>query len=266
MAKASRGVQSIEISGRILAIMAEAARPLMLRDIANAVGVPPGRAHPYLVSLRKIGLVEQDAHAGLYELGPAALQLALAHVDSREPHRTVWRALPDIAAEIGFGVTMSIWCNLGPIILRTAEVPNQPFTNLRAGSLYSVITTATGRLFAAFKTAAEVEAVVERQKIQVPPNGLEPELDQKAYQKMLHEARLHQASVTTGHPAPGISAVSVPIFNQGRMVAAITAIGPTQIFDVSEGSEVRAKISAIASRYSSHCPAVEAKTNKKGKL
>jgi DNA-binding IclR family transcriptional regulator len=250
MAKASRGVQSIEISGRILSVMADAARPLMLRDIANAAGVPPGRAHPYLVSLRKLGLVEQDAHAGLYELGPTALDLALAHIDSREPVRTVWRALPNIAAEIGFGVTMSIWCNLGPIILRTAEVPDQPFTNLRAGSLYSVTTTATGRLFAAFRPDAEVKAVIERQKIQIPPNGLEPEMKANAYKKMLDDVRSQRTSVTTGHPAPGISAVSVPIFDQDKMVAAITAIGPTHILDVSVGSSDRARFSAIATSYS----------------
>ena len=74
-ALSGRGVQSVEVAGRILSVLADSTRPMMLRDIADATGMPPGQAHPYIVSFRKIGLVEQDGASGLYRLGWFALHL-----------------------------------------------------------------------------------------------------------------------------------------------------------------------------------------------
>jgi DNA-binding IclR family transcriptional regulator len=54
-----RGVQSVVVGGRLLAVMASAGRPLMLRDIAAGANVTPAQAHAYLVSFRKLDLVEQ---------------------------------------------------------------------------------------------------------------------------------------------------------------------------------------------------------------
>ena len=56
-----RGIGSIEVGGRILQILADAAQPVMLRDLAEAAKIAPGQAHAYLVSLRKLDLVEQEA-------------------------------------------------------------------------------------------------------------------------------------------------------------------------------------------------------------
>jgi DNA-binding IclR family transcriptional regulator len=250
LAKTSRGVQSIEISGLILAAMADAATPLLLKDLAGAIQLPPGQIHPYLVSLRKLGLVEQSLHSGRYQLGPAALRLALAYVQSRHSVSSLWEALPDLATEMGAGMTMSLCCRFGPIILRTAEVPDQPFTNLRAGSLYSVTTTATGRLFAAFKDEAVVAAIYERQRPNHESKQPASELHTAPYKSIIETIRREGVSWTTGHPAPGISALSAPIFDGGEIVAAITAIAPSEKLDVSKDSEQRQRLMEIASRYS----------------
>lgn len=246
MARASRGVQSVEISGRILAAMADDTQPLMLRDIANAIDVPAGQTHPYLASLRKLGLVEQDNQAGRYRLGPFALRLALARIQGREPFRGVWAALPAIADDIGFGMTMTVWCHLGPIILRTAEVPFQPFTNLRSGSLYSVTDTATGRLFAAFTPNVDVETVIKRQLATLPAPLLKP-FDRDSYFASLEPVRAAGYAVTSGKPAPGISAISVPIFDRTKkMVAAITAIGPIDALDIGADGTLLETLARIA--------------------
>ena len=77
-----RGVQSIVVGGRLLEVMAAAGRPLMLRDIAAGAKITPAQAHAYLVSYRKLDLVEQINSSGLYQLGPFALQLGLARMRS----------------------------------------------------------------------------------------------------------------------------------------------------------------------------------------
>ena len=72
-----RGIQSIEVGGQLLRALAHQGRPMALKDLAAAAGMAAAKAHPYLVSFGKIGLVKQDRASGRYGLGSLALQLGL---------------------------------------------------------------------------------------------------------------------------------------------------------------------------------------------
>ncbi len=87
-------MQSVEVAGRILSVLVDSTKPMMLRDIADAAGLPPGQAHPYIVSFRKIGLVEQDGASGLYRLGWFALHLGLRGCAGSIPINWPARPLP----------------------------------------------------------------------------------------------------------------------------------------------------------------------------
>ena len=52
------GVQSLEIGMGILRAMVNGQRSMMLKDIAAAAEMPASKAHRYLVSLIRAGLVE----------------------------------------------------------------------------------------------------------------------------------------------------------------------------------------------------------------
>ena len=54
---AQRGIQSVEVGGQLLRALAHHGRPLALKDLARDAGMSPAKAHPYLVSFGKIGLV-----------------------------------------------------------------------------------------------------------------------------------------------------------------------------------------------------------------
>jgi hypothetical protein len=56
----SRGIQSIEVGGRLLQALARAGDPMMMRDLAREAGMTPAKAHPYLVSFSRLGLVERN--------------------------------------------------------------------------------------------------------------------------------------------------------------------------------------------------------------
>ncbi|MEP7330027.1 MAG: helix-turn-helix domain-containing protein, partial [Betaproteobacteria bacterium] len=66
MAKAQRGIQSIEVGGALLRALVDADTPLPLRELAQRAGMSSARAHPYVVSFGKLGLVEQDPVTGHY--------------------------------------------------------------------------------------------------------------------------------------------------------------------------------------------------------
>src|SRR5712672_3565887 len=64
------GVNSVEVAGILLRAISEAAGPARLADIARATGMPTAKAHRYIVSLIRAGLVERDPNSGHYDLGP----------------------------------------------------------------------------------------------------------------------------------------------------------------------------------------------------
>ena len=57
---APRGIQSIEVGGALLHALAHEGRPMALKDLAAAAGMSAAKAHPYLVSFGKLGLIGQD--------------------------------------------------------------------------------------------------------------------------------------------------------------------------------------------------------------
>lgn len=67
------GVQSLEVGMSLLKAMVAGQQAMMLKDIAAAADMPASKAHRYLVSLIRSGLVEQDPLSSRYTLGPFAL-------------------------------------------------------------------------------------------------------------------------------------------------------------------------------------------------
>src|SRR4051794_5507598 len=92
-----RGIQSVEIGGQLLLALSDSSKPMMLRDIAALAGMSPAKAHPYLVSFVRLGLVEQDRASGRYELGRAALQMGLACMRRLNPVRIGSEAIARLA-------------------------------------------------------------------------------------------------------------------------------------------------------------------------
>jgi DNA-binding IclR family transcriptional regulator len=124
MEKSRRGIQSIEIGSALLLELAKQVRPVQLKDLAKAAGLTPGKAHPYMVSFLKVGFVTQT-EAGLYELGPFALQLGLTRLRRLDPVREASQVIEDLAQNTGQSVALAVWGNLGPTIVRLEE-PIQP--------------------------------------------------------------------------------------------------------------------------------------------
>src|SRR5579864_3458057 len=78
--KLRSGIQSIEVGFRLLEVLTNEPRAMMLRDLAQRAGMSPAKAHRYLVSFLRLGVVSQDPLSGRYELGGFALQLGLARL------------------------------------------------------------------------------------------------------------------------------------------------------------------------------------------
>ena len=219
--KSQRAVQSVEVGGRLLLALADSGSALSLKDLAARAGMTPSRAHPYLVSYSRLGLIEQDT-AGRYDLGPAALRVGLASLQRLEPMAAAEPVMRELAAQTGHAVALAVWGNFGPTVVRLIEAKQPLHTTLRIGSVLSIFDTATGRAFAAALPADRL-----RQAIAGP---LGEPLSAKAWRERLAEldsiardARHHGVSRAVGSPIPGVNAFSAPVFDlEGHPALVIT--------------------------------------------
>lgn len=237
-AKEPRGIQSIEVGGQLLLALAHHGRPMALKDLAREAGMTPAKAHPYLVSFIKIGLVEQDGgsgRVGLYGLGPLALQLGLISLQQYDPVRLATPVIEDLAQQLGHTVAIAVWGTHGPTIVRVAEGPTPVHVSMRHGTVMSLSGTASGRLFAAWRTG---EAATLGQPL--------PDADTTAAVQ-----RDGMATSRDGVVA-GISAAAAPVFDAtGRLVLALTAIGPSASFDTALSGAVARPLREAAALLSS---------------
>src|SRR4051812_2104793 len=72
-----QGIQSVELAMTVLQALEQGLGPMSLTQIGAAAGMAPSKAHRYLVSLGRVGLVAQSQRSGLYDLGPSMRRLGI---------------------------------------------------------------------------------------------------------------------------------------------------------------------------------------------
>jgi DNA-binding IclR family transcriptional regulator len=234
-ASGGRSVQSVEIGGRLLNLLAQAQQPMMLRDLAAGAELTPGQTHAYLTSFRKLDLVEQDAASGRYRLGPFALMLGLARLRGSDPYRLAAEQVARLAEQLNLMVAITVWGTHGPTIVLVQESSNYIHANVRPGGMFTVTGTATGKVFAAWLPRKLVEPVIA-EEMQAAQKGWSDvgALSGTALDREIDKVRQDGIAATTDLPVPGISALSAPVFNHsGHLQLAITVIGPTPKIDVA---------------------------------
>lgn len=234
VSKERQGIQSIEVGFRLLNILAQARRPMMLRDLAAAAEMPAAKAHRYLVSFMRIGLVEQDSATGRYDLGGFALELGLSSLGRLDPVRFAGPYLEELCEKIHQSVALAVWGNRGATIVRIIETGDHIAINLRAGNVLPTTKSATGRLFAAYYRSPSVRQIVNEELHQAASESkvaittLRRQLEQT-----LTEICTRGMSRAVGALTAGINGFSAPVFDHtGTIVAAITSLGSTGEFNV----------------------------------
>lgn len=228
-----RGIQSIEVGGQLLRALAHEGRPLALKDLAAAADMPPAKAHPYLVSFGKIGLVEQDRASGRYGLGPLALQLGLISLQQADPVRLATPVIEELAHQLGHTVAMALWGTHGATIVRLAEPPTAVHVIMRQGTVFSSVGTATGQLFAAFLPEERVRPMYEAE---AASRGALATWDVFA-SGTLKDVRKRFLSRARDVPLPGVSAMAAPVFDhRDALVLGLVLIAPSAALDIDWNS------------------------------
>ena len=215
--KERAGIQSVEVGFALLDVLARAAGPLMLRDLAAAADMSAAKAHRYLVSFQRLGLVMQDAGTTRYDHGPT--------------------------------------------IVHWQESPLASPVNLRLGDVMPLLTSATGRCFAAYltpdRTLDKIAPMVqdELRRLQAIPHAkcrADLPTSLAEVEALLDEVRQRRMARVVDTLLPGVAGFCAPVFDSDRrMVMGVVALGSAATFDAAWGGAVEVPLRAMADRLSS---------------
>ncbi len=231
-----RSIQSVETGFPLLAALVDSGRSMTLRDLASSAGMTSAKAHPYLVSFTRVGLVQQDASTGQYELGPFALQMGLVSLQRLDPVRVAMPEVNQLASQIGHTLAIAVLGSHGPTMIHISEASYPIHVNMRKGTVMSMLHTATGHVFAAWLPPKIAQHYIEREAgdtaVVTSISPLRPSA--QALAALLDQVRQAGIAQALGNPLPGIDALSVPVFDHsGNIVLALTSLGPATLFDAS---------------------------------
>jgi len=254
--KLRQGIQSIEVGATLLQALSKASKPQMLRDLAAAAGMPPAKAHRYLVSFVRMGLVSQEPETGLYDLGAFALDLGLSALARLDPVALAATALTELSAEIGQTVALAVWANQGPTIVRWLGTDTPVAATLRVGSVMPLTRSATGGSFLAFLPRAMTEKWLKRELAEQARKALPPTTMEEVEQ-WISETRRRGFACTSDF-IPGIGGMAAPVFDHtGSMVLALIALGYSKPFNSALGeisTAVMNKAAALSRRLGYNIP------------
>lgn len=250
------GVQSLEIGMSILRAMVNGQRSMMLKEIAAAADMPASKAHRYLVSLIRAGLVEQDPMSSRYDLGAFAMNIGLVALDRLDRVRLGLNAIAEMRDEINQTTALAVWGDKGPVIVRW-ERPRRPITvNVITGTVLDLLSSATGRVFAAWMPRKTIAPMIADE---LKHAKLPPELGTRAgVEAMLAEVRALGFAATRGqHKVPGVEAVAAPVFNfKNEITMSVLVVGVQGMFDISPDGEVVTSLkrhaAALSERLGAH--------------
>ena len=253
------GIQSVEVGFSLLKVLSDAGNALMLRDLAAKADMSAAKAHRYLVSFQRLGLVVQDAGTTRYDLGPAALKLGLASLSRIDAVKLARVRLSPLMTQIGQTLALAVWGNQGPCIVHWEESPQAVTVNLRLGDVMPLLSSATGLCFAAFMATRQaavntrlngllLDELARGQKLgrrDLPANMTQ-------VVTLLDEARQHGMARVVNTLLPGVGGFCAPVFDaDGHMVLGMVALGSLSSFDADWDGKVATPLKAAAQQLSS---------------
>lgn len=214
-----RSIQSIDVGFRLIHVLENARAGLPLKTLAASAGMPSAKAHLYLVSFIRLGLVAQDPRTSHYALGPYALQLGQAALRQLDLPSIASEPLEALQRQYELPTYLALWGNGGPfsVLKFDAELP-LPVT-IKVGFVFPLLSTATGRIFLSYLPERMTRKLVEQEA------ALHPDLGARRGE-IVERILADGLSISEGYLFRGFSAISAPVFDHGgQLAASVTMIG-----------------------------------------
>jgi DNA-binding IclR family transcriptional regulator len=247
---AGNGIQALETGAEILRCFARTPQPWTLTAVATATGMPPGKVHRYLRGFMGAGLIVQDPLTRRYDLGPLSYSIGIAALQRHDVVREASSRLGELCETSGESVSLLVWGDGGPVVIRSEESRQYVAVILRVGGTVRLTTSSAGYLFAAFLPAMQTKAMISAE-LERSPLVDGRRVSARGFAATVADVRQRGLARIRNGPAPDTVAVSAPLFEaDGRIVAVITVAGRTQSLVNEPGGRVERELLGFISRLS----------------
>src|SRR5215831_13777211 len=233
-----RGIKAVEVAGQILDHLARVQTSVALRELAAAGRMSPGKVHRYLASFLTSGLARQDPDTRQYALGPLAMRLGLAALNSYQPLRESIALAHELRNRLDETMVLSVWGAQGPTIVHVAESSQPIIMTMRVGAVLPILQTASGLAFAAFLPRHFTEQFI-RAALKAKDGVNLFARDFATVERLITQVRKQGYAFNEGHLMPGVSAAAFPLIDRTTTLVAVLAVmGRHERINPRDGAEM----------------------------
>ena len=218
-----RGIKAIEVAGYLLDHLASATTPVALRELAAGGHMSPGKVHRYLASFLTSGLARQDPDTRRYSLGPLAMRLGLAALNSHQPLHDAILLQRELRNHLDETLVLSVWGAQGPTVVHVEESSQPIIMTMRIGAALPMLATATGLVFAAFFPRHFTEPLMMA-SLKAEEGFNIFARDSASIERLINQVREQGYAYNQGHLMPGVSALAFPLIDRVATLVAVMAV------------------------------------------
>ncbi|WP_164860543.1 IclR family transcriptional regulator [Rhodococcus sp. X156] len=205
-------IQAVERAAVILAAFTPQRPRMSLNEITAALGTSKATAHRYTKALRAANLLRYDPTETVYSLGPQILTLAAAARSALPVIKIAEPFMDQLLRQVQETVVLSVWDGESPIVVASNDnTDHVARVAVRLGARLSPTASAQGRVFCTFLPEGEVPML--KREMQTNPDFAEELVG------------IRETKVSVKSPVVnGLRTLAAPVFQDGRVVAALAVI------------------------------------------
>lgn len=217
------GLQSLQTAFRILDELSGAHGPVGLTDLAAALGELKPRVHRHLSTMKRLGVVFQDARNGRYGLGGKLFSLGEAALDQFDLRFVADPYLTRLRDQTQQTALLSVPTNGEPIVLSCVEYRDRLSISSRPGNRPPPHCSSQGRIALAFADEAARKRILGRKLAAFTKHSI---TDRQVIEARLEVIRERFFEEAIDEIRLGINALSAPVFRDaGELVGIIGIVG-----------------------------------------
>lgn len=219
------GIQSVELAMRVIEALESGLGPMSLSQIAAASGMSASKAHRYLVSLGRIGMVSQTQRSGLYDFGPALRRLGTEALRRMDEVGTTAEFLPALRDRTSHSVNAAVWGDGGPVIVHWEYGAHSLPINVRVGATLPLLDSSVGRVFLTVLPEAMTAPILA-----ASGEGDSPELEAQVA-GIRAQVVERGVAITSGGVIPGLVSLAAPVYPAHELPLAVSVAVPARVAD-----------------------------------
>ncbi len=206
------GLQSLQAAFRILDELSNAHQPVGLTDLAAMLGELKPRVYRHLSTMKRLGVVFQDARNGRYSLGGKLFSLGEAALEQFDLRFVAAPYLTRLRDQTRQTALLSVPGNGEPVVLSCVEYRDRLSISSRPGNRPPPHCSSQGRIALAF-AAFTKHSITDRRLIEARLGVIR----ERFFEGANDEVRL------------GINALSAPVFrDEDELIGIIGIVGTSQ--------------------------------------